>query len=164
MIIATLRGSITKVPHVEYICNAANGVGPMGFGVAKAIRNDGGTSIQKEAFVVCSKANYQPGDVYVTNAGILPYKKVIHLVTMKNPGGPTSYEVVEQCLKTLVSLCKMKNIKRVALPALGTGSGKLKVDRVAQIFKDVLNSTEFTEFVIVDIDPMFIYQFDEVNK
>ncbi|MNR56620.1 hypothetical protein D3C85_1772260 [compost metagenome] len=80
---------------------------------------------------------------------------------MKNPGGPTSYEVVEKCLKNLVAFCHMKNIKRVALPAMGTGAGRLEISKVAEIFKKVLNSTDSVEFVVVDIDPMFIYQFKE---
>lgn len=159
MIINVVRQSITSIKDVDFICNAANGIGPMGAGIAGAIRNAGGASIQNEAFLACSKANYQPGDLYVTNAGTLPYKKVFHLVTMKYPGGKTSYDIVEKCLQSLISLCRMKKVTRVALPALGTGIGGLNCVNVAEIYKRVLNSVNDIEFVVVDIDPVFIYQF-----
>ena len=157
--ISAIKGDITKVENVRYICNAANGIGPMGAGVAKAIRDAGGISIQQEAFLVCSKSDYQPGDIYITKAGLLPYKEIFHLVTMKYPGGKTSYEVVEKCLLNLINIMRLKNVTKIALPALGTGIGRLDVVKVSEIYKNILGSVQDLEFIIVDIDPVFIYQF-----
>lgn len=157
--ITAFKGDLTQVEGVDYIVNAANSRGPMGSGVAGGIRRAGGTSIQDAAFLACSKADYQPGEIYMTHAGRLSYKNVIHLVTMKNPGGVTSYDIVEKCLKNLVNYCGVMNIKKVALPALGTGVGRLELDRVADIFKEILGPVEDIEFLVVDIDPLFIYQF-----
>lgn len=159
--IKAFRGDLTKVTGVDYIVNAANGLGPMGTGIAGAIRRAGGQVIQDEATLICSKHNYQPGDLYITTAGRLPYKKIIHLVTMKYPGGVTSYEIVEKCLKNLISYCRLMNIKKVALPALGTGVGRLEREKVAKIFKEILGPVEDIEFLVVDIDPLFIYHFNE---
>jgi O-acetyl-ADP-ribose deacetylase (regulator of RNase III) len=158
--ISAIRGDLTKLEGVDYICNAANGVGPMGSGIAGAIRRAGGVSIQDAAFLMCSKADYQPGDTYFTHAGTLPYKKVIHLVTMKNPGGTTSYEIVEQCLRSLIQICDILDIKKIALPALGTGVGMLDRKKVATIFKEILGPVENIEFLVVDIDPIFIQYFN----
>ncbi|MNJ90144.1 O-acetyl-ADP-ribose deacetylase [compost metagenome] len=155
--IKVIKGDLTKAIGVDYIVNAANGVGPMGSGIAGAIRRAGGVAIQQQAFAVCSKADYQPGDIYVTTAGELSFKKIIHLVTMKNPGGVTSLEIVEKCLKNLVSYCELANIKKVGLPALGTGVGKLDLQKVASLFVDILGPIKDTEFSVVDIDPIFIY-------
>lgn len=160
MIIA-FRGDITKIEGVDYIVNAANGaVGVMGSGVAGAIRRAGGTEIQDAAFLMCSKADYYPGDIYMTHAGRLLFKNVIHLVTMRNPGGVTSYEIVEDCLKNLINYCNVMGIKKIALPALGTGVGGLDHRKVADIFKNILEPIEDIEFLVVDIDPMFIYCFN----
>lgn len=158
--IKAYRGDLTKVQGVEYIVNAANALGPLGSGIAGAIRRAGGVSIQDEAFLKCSQVDYQPGDIYTTKAGTLPYKQVIHLVTMKNPGGETSLEIVEKCLKNLVAYCDVVNIKRIALPALGTGVGKLDLKEVANLFKKYLTDSD-VEFYVVDIDPLFIYHFQE---
>lgn len=154
-----IRGDITKIENVKYICSAANGIGPMGAGVAGAIKRAGGVSIEQEAFLVCSKTNYQPGDIYITKAGMLPYKEIFHLVTMKYPGSKTSYDVVEKCLKNLINLMRFKNIKKIALPALGTGIGGLDIVKVAEMYKRILKPIEDLEFIIIDIDPVFIYQF-----
>jgi Predicted phosphatase homologous to the C-terminal domain of histone macroH2A1 len=153
-------GDITKVKEVDYICNAANGMGPMGAGVASSIKRAGGISIQNEAFYICSQSDYREGDIYITKAGTLPYKNIIHLVTMKNPGGKTSIEIVEKCLKNLINIMRLKKIKKVALPALGTGVGNLNLKDVADKYIEILGPIEDLEFVIVDINPIFISQFE----
>jgi O-acetyl-ADP-ribose deacetylase (regulator of RNase III) len=160
-VIKAVRGDITKLQDVYYICNAANGIGPMGGGVAAAIRRAGGKEIEAEAIKVCKEQNPMPGDLYVTNAGKLPFKKVIHLVTMKEPAGPTSYDIVKTCLEHLVSYCQEHGIDKVALPALGTGVGNLDKTKVADIFKEVLEPVKDIEFIVVDIDEEFIALFTE---
>ncbi|MDF2534036.1 MAG: hypothetical protein K0R18_193 [Bacillales bacterium] len=155
--IKAFKADLTQVPDVDYILNAANGVGPMGSGIAGAIRRAGGTEIQEQATIMCSKHDYQPGDIYVTSAGRLSYRKIIHLVTMKYPGGVTSYEIVEKCLRNLVMYCRAASIKKIALPALGTGVGKLDLQKVAQLFVEILGPAQDIEFLVVDIDPVFIY-------
>lgn len=156
MIIA-LKGDLTQFKDADYIVNAANAVGPMNSGIAFAIKKNGGNEIQDSAYLICSKNDYKPGDIYVTHAGRLSYKKIIHLVTMKNPGGTTSYEIVENCLRNLIIYCRVSKIKKIALPALGTGVGGLDFMKVANIFKEVLQPVNDIEFFVVDIDPMFIY-------
>lgn len=161
--IKAMLGDITKVTGVDYIVNAANGIGPLGRGVALAIKNAGGKEIQDDAYKQCSDLDPQRGDVYFTTAGKLPYKNIVHLVTMKRPGGPTSFVVVRKCLETLVETCREENITKIALPALSTGVGGLDKEEVANIFKEVLEPISDIEFVVVDIDEEFIKHFNEVK-
>lgn len=156
--IKVVLGDLTKAKDVDYICNAANGVGPLGSGIAGAIRRAGGKIIEQEAFIRCREEDPQPGDIYITGAGSLPYKKVIHLVTMKQPGGVTSLKIVRKCLQNLVRYCELIDIKSVGLPALGTGVGALDKGEVAQIFKEELKDSK-VEFHVVDIDENFINKF-----
>jgi O-acetyl-ADP-ribose deacetylase len=158
--IKAVRGDITKLQDVSYICNAANGIGPMGGGVAAAIRRAGGQEIETEAIKVCKEQNPMPGDLYVTHAGTLPFQNIIHLVTMKEPAGATSYDIVRTCLNNLVAYCQKHGIDKVALPALGTGVGNLDKAKVAAIFKEVLEPVKDIEFIVVDIDEEFIALFD----
>lgn len=158
--IRTALGDITRIPDVEYICNAANGVGPMGSGVAGAIRRAGGAIIQDEAYRVCRQFNPQAGTLYETSAGRLPYRGVIHLVTMKRPGGYTDYNIVRSCLRSLKEFCFMHGVKSVALPALGTGVGRLDPKVVAEIFVQELAPVPSTLFVVTDIDKSFL---DHIN-
>ncbi|BBW97820.1 macro domain-containing protein [Geobacillus sp. FSL W8-0032] len=154
--IRAMVGDLTKVEGIEYICNAANGIGPMGGGVAAAIRRAGGRVIEEEAIRICQAQDPQPGDLYVTGAGTLPFRGVIHLVTMKQPAGETSYAIVRQCLERLVAHCREHGIKKVALPALGTGVGGLDKEKVARLFVEVLAPVTDVEFVVVDIDESLI--------
>jgi O-acetyl-ADP-ribose deacetylase (regulator of RNase III) len=157
--IRAVNGDITQLQDVPYICNAANGIGLMGGGVAAAIRRAGGKEIETEAIKVCKEQNPMPGDLYVTSAGTLPFKGIIHLVTMKEPAGATSYDIVKTCLDHLVAYCRDHGIHKVALPALGTGVGKLDKTKVAAIFKEVLGPVQDIEFIVVDIDREFIQSF-----
>lgn len=150
-------GDLTKFEGVDYIVNAANGLGkPMGRGIAGAIKRAGGKEIEDDAFKTCQLQDPQVGEVYITTAGKLPYKNIIHLVTMKVPGGPTSLEVVVNCLRGLIEHCRANNIDKVALPALSTGVGGLDKEQVAKIFKAVLSTAPNIEFNVVDIDNEFI--------
>lgn len=152
-------GDITKVVGVEYICNAANGTGPMGAGVAGVIRRAGGKVIEKDAFRVCKLNDPQEGSLYLTVPGSLPFRGIIHLVTMKNPGGETSYDIVRSCLRSLVQFCRASGIGSVALPALGTGVGGLSPMLVAQIYIQELANIVETDFLVVDINEEFINWF-----
>lgn len=151
---------ITKINTVKYICNAANGIGPMGAGVAGAIRRTGGKEIEQEAIQLCASNNIQPGDIYITNAGTLPYNKIIHLCTMKYPGSPSSIYIIEKCLNNLIEYCIKEGIKDIALPALGTGIGGVYKTRVAQLFVKVLSPIPDITFYAVDIDADFITLID----
>jgi O-acetyl-ADP-ribose deacetylase len=159
--IRALVGDITRCEGVEAICNAANATGPMGRGVAGAIRKAGGSVIQKEAAALCKEQDIQPGELYVTGAGSLPYSRVIHLVTMKKPGGFTSYEIVEKCLLSLVAYCEAEGISRVALPALSTGVGGLDPVQVAERFRHILEPHPSICFTVIDINEAFIREFPE---
>ena len=79
---------------------------------------------------------------------------------MKQPAGATSYDIVRACLERLGAHCRENGIKKVALPALGTGVGRLDKARVARLFREVLAPVEDVEFVVVDIDESFIQMVD----
>lgn len=149
-------GDITKLSEVEYICNAANGIGVMGGGVAGAIARAGGQEIELDAIRVCLEQNPREGDLYVTTAGKLPHKAVLHLVTMKRPASRASYDAVKDCLDALIRYCRQNRIPKVALPALGTGVGGLDYREVAKIYKERLGPIEDIEFLVVDINAEFI--------
>ena len=84
---------------LDGILSAANGTGPMGRGIAGAIKRYGGEEIQRDAYMVCREQNPQEGDAYSTISGHLVnqgIKKIIHAVTMKKPAGKTSIEICEK--------------------------------------------------------------------
>jgi O-acetyl-ADP-ribose deacetylase (regulator of RNase III) len=158
-LIKVVLADITKLRDVDYICNAANGEGSMEGGVARAIADAGGQVIVERAISVCSLLEPKSGELYITTAGNLPFKVIIHLVTMQVSDGHTDYATVRSCLRELVSYCQRNNISKVALPALGTGVGGLALNTVASIYIEELSEIPDIEFLVVDVNKKFIANF-----
>jgi O-acetyl-ADP-ribose deacetylase len=149
---------------IDAIQNAANCIGPMGAGIAGAIRRYGGTEIQSEAFDVCKTIHPIAGDAYCTISGKLKelgVKKIIHAATMKNPGGVTSYKIIESAFKSAIELAKKLDLKRMGCTALGTGVGGLDSVEVAKIMKKIAKAEKDIEIIFIDFDKKFI---DEINS
>ncbi|WP_422443561.1 macro domain-containing protein [Thermoanaerobacterium sp. DL9XJH110] len=148
-------GDITKA-EADVIVNAANGIGPMGDGVAYAIKKAGGKIIEDEAIKVCRETDPQPGDVYVTTAGKLKAKYVFHAVTMKYPAEPSSVEVVKKCLVSLLNKARQMSVKSMVIPALATGVGGVPKKDVAAAFKEIMGEVKDIDITVMDINEDFI--------
>ncbi|MGB9813980.1 MAG: macro domain-containing protein [Thermovenabulum sp.] len=148
-------GDITKAA-ADVIVNAANGIGPMGGGVALAIKKAGGKIIEEEAIEVCKKMDPKPGDVYITTAGNLNAKYVFHAVTMKYPAEKSNIEIVRKCLDNLLKKAREMKVKSMVIPALATGVGGVPKREVAEVFKEVLSKVEDIEITVMDINEDFI--------
>jgi O-acetyl-ADP-ribose deacetylase (regulator of RNase III) len=162
MIKGTHCGSFMAVLNggkYDVMVNAANCRGPMGRGIAGALRKYGGEDIQLDAIRTCSKNDPNPGDVYVTTAGKLPVRYIMHACVMKEPGGDTSYEIVKAAFKTLLKLAARDNLK-IVCTAFGTGVGCLDPVKVAKIMYEEAKGSK-VEVTFVDLDDRFI---DELNK
>ena len=126
--IEVVEGDITKL-EVDAIANAANTELMHGGGVAGAIAQAGGPSIQSESDRV---APIELGEAVATTAGELPAKWVIHAATME-PGGPTSADVIRNATASTLRVADDLQAKSLALVAFGTGVGGFPVDEAAEI-------------------------------
>lgn len=155
-----LVGDITKLKDVEVIVNAANGVGPMGGGVAGAIGEAGGPALRNDVRQICTAKPYEPGDCYISIPGELSSRGILnvyHAVTMKYPGSPTSVAIVQQAMRNTLSKAVINGISSIAFPGLGTGVGELSKDKVAREMVAVANEfADSIEIVIIDTDKEFI--------
>jgi O-acetyl-ADP-ribose deacetylase (regulator of RNase III) len=97
--IALCEGDITAA-EVDAIVNAANSSLVLGAGVAGAIREKGGPSIQAECDAI---GPIEVGDAAVTGAGDLPARFVIHAAGMAL-GGSASEESVRSCARRSLEL------------------------------------------------------------
>lgn len=130
---------------VEVIVNAANTRLHHLSGVSKAILDAGGEAIQHECddFIV-QQGSILEGQVVVTSAGKLAFKKVVHAVgpswrkeaTREKAMGKTPKE--EKYLSYAVSnaLDAAKNFKSIAFPAISTGAFEFPRDLCAKIMVD----------------------------
>ncbi len=121
--------------EVDAVVNAANTALQLGAGVAGAIREKGGPTIQAE----CSR--HGPiglGEAAITAAGALAADYVIHAAGMEL-GGRVTEDSLRACVRSSFELARQRGVARIAFPAIGTGVGGFSVQRCAEI---MLEETE----------------------
>lgn len=114
------RGDITDW-EVDAIVNAANSTLAMGTGVAGAIKRKGGVIIEEEAM---RQGPVEVGEAVLTTGGNLPATHVIHAAVM-GPDLKTDGEKIAATTRAVLALATKHRITSVALPALGTGVGRV---------------------------------------
>lgn len=123
-----VEGDITDL-EVDAIVNAANEKLQLGTGVAGAIRQKGGPSIQEE----CNRIGSTPvGTAVMTGAGHLKAKQVIHAVGPRMGQGDED-KLLASAVRAALALADRRGMKSIALPAISTGNFGFPLDRAARI-------------------------------
>jgi len=123
-----VEADITEL-DVEAIVNAANEQLQLGSGVAGAIREKGGPSIQEE----CDRIGSTPvGTAVMTGAGDLKAKQVIHAVGPKYGEGDEDRKLAA-AVRASLALADRNGLRSIALPAISTGNFGFPLDRAARI-------------------------------
>ena len=126
--IVLAEGDITE-QEVDAIVNAANSALVLGAGVAGAIREKGGPTIQTECDAI---GPIEVGDAVATGAGELRARFVIHAAGML-PGGSVSAQSVRACVRRSLELAREHGCRSLAVPAIGAGIGGFSLQRCAEI-------------------------------
>lgn len=122
------EGDITEL-EVDAIVNAANEELKLGSGVAGAIREKGGPSIQEECDRIGGTA---VGTAVLTGGGNLKAKHVIHAVGPRMGEGDEDRKL-QSAIRSSLALADRHGLKSIALPAISTGVFGFPVDRCARI-------------------------------
>jgi O-acetyl-ADP-ribose deacetylase (regulator of RNase III) len=122
------EGDITG-ESVDAIVNAANSSLILGSGVAGAIREKGGPTIQAECE---AHGPVEVGGAALTGAGSLEARWVIHAAGMRI-GGQVSEESLRSTLRATLTLAEDQGCRSLALPAIGAGVGGLSLQTCAEI-------------------------------
>jgi len=110
------QGNIALI-DADAIVNAANEYLNLGLGVAGAIREIGGDSIQNE----CNEIGFCPvGSAVITGAGNLKAKYVIHAVGPMFGEG-NEKEKLQSAVSSAIKLAEEKGISSMAFPAISAG-------------------------------------------
>ena len=135
-----VQGDITN-SETDAIVNAANTGLILGSGVAGAIKNKGGPTIQEE----CNEIGpIELGDAAITTGGDLIAKYVIHAASM-HLGGKTDEQSLKYSIWNSLKVGNTKNIQSIAFPAIGTGIAGFPLNRCAEIMLEVFNNYIKTE-------------------
>jgi O-acetyl-ADP-ribose deacetylase (regulator of RNase III) len=123
-----VEGDITRL-EVDAIVNAANESLQLGSGVAGAIRQRGGPSIQEE----CNRIGRTPvGSAVMTGAGNLPARQVIHAVGPRMGEGEEDKKLAS-AVRAALALADRRGMKSIAIPAISTGVFGFPMDRAARV-------------------------------
>jgi len=127
-VLELIDGDITKM-DTDAIVNAANSMLIMGGGVAGAIRQKGGPTIQEE----CSKIGGTfVGGAVITTGGKLKAKYVIHAVGPRMGEGNEDEKLKNATLNSL-KLADKHKLKSISFPAISAGIFGFPIERCAQI-------------------------------
>lgn len=123
-----VEGDITEL-EVDAIVNPANEELQLGSGVAGAIRQKGGASIQEE----CNRIGGTPvGTAVMTGAGHLKAKQVIHAVGPRMGEGDEDRKL-SSAVRSALALADRRGLKSIALPAISTGNFGFPLERAARV-------------------------------
>ena len=159
MVIVAKKGDITQI-NCDAIVNPANSFGYMGGGVAGAIKRIGGNEIEREAI---SKAPIRIGKAIFTTSGSLPCKFVIHSPTMEKPAMRIGVGNVRLATKAALELGIKLNLKKIAIPGMGTGVGRVPVEDAAKAISEIAKEYEskFEEIILIDRNDDMIASFEK---
>lgn len=136
--------------NAQALVNTVNTVGVMGKGIAlqfkKAFPNN-----FKAYSEACKKKEITIGKLFVTlDSYLLSGDKIIvNFPTKRDWRKPSEYEFIEDGLDDLIRVIETYQIKSIAIPPLGAGSGGLEWEKVKQLIKQKLDH--------IDVD-IFIYE------
>ena len=154
------RGDLTAM-ETDAIVNAANNDLRLGGGVAGAIRQKGGDTIQRE----CNEIGSIPvGSAAITGAGDLPARYVIHAASMQL-GGTTSAKDLRNSTAIALKIASERKLKTIAFPAVGTGIAGFPLRECAETMLDEAakhlsgqTSIEKIYFVLFDEEARAIFE------
>ncbi|MDR2098172.1 MAG: O-acetyl-ADP-ribose deacetylase [Spirochaetaceae bacterium] len=165
-VIEVVLGDITT-QKVDAIVNAANSGLLGGGGVDGAIHRAAGSALLDE----CKRLPAGPhgrcptGECVVTNAGMLPCKKVIHTVGPVYGGSAEDSRLLGSCYRKCLKAAEAEGLESIAFPGISTGvygypkaaAAKVAVSTVRETLSET-PSIKQVVFVCFDRESHSIYQ------
>jgi len=119
--------------------NAANNHLRLGTGVAGALAERGGGTIQEECDEILRQDGPLPvGGAAITGGGRLRARYVIHAAAMGDL--PVSPESIRSATRRSLELAEEHNLRSIAFPILGTGVGGFPFSEAARIMVDEIKA------------------------
>ena len=134
----------------EALVNSVNCVGVMGRGIALQFKHQFPENFKAYADA-CKRNELQPGRMFVFETGQLtPPHYIINFPTKRHWRGKSRIEDIETGLVDLVREIKAREIRSVALPALGTSLGGLPWVEVRQRMQWALQEVDGVRVVVFE--------------
>lgn len=159
--ICIIKNEDIALADTTAIVNASNGQGFMGgkkgvvhrrCGVAESLHYESKGAIEPLAKAKCKKHSlfgYGAGKVFVTQAPNLKCDYIIHAITMRFPASKAKIKNIKKLLPEIVHISEKLNCKSVAIPLLGTGTGRLNRTEVLDMYSDYLKQSKVMFYIYV---------------
>lgn len=119
---------------VDVIVNPADSALQHQMGLSQQIRQQAGTSLQRESEqIIREYGQIDSGMAVYTTAGDLPFKAIIHAV-WPDLGEGDEQRKLEQAVSRSLQLCEMNEWSSIGFPAMVTGEQMLPIGMCAQAF------------------------------
>jgi O-acetyl-ADP-ribose deacetylase (regulator of RNase III) len=155
-----INGKIEE-QEVDAIVNASNGIGWMGGiigkhvklpGVAESLHYATNGEVEKEAKEFLKNNKCKRGDIFITSAANLKAKYIIHAVTMNFPGQKSDLATIEILLLKIIKKIKELDLKTIAIPLLGAGTGRIPEEKVISLYEKYFKYIDYVDVIIVTYD------------
>ncbi len=107
-------------------------------GVSGAIKKQGGTAPFRE---LAKNGPMRLGEAVATGAGTLPFKCIIHVAGI-NMLWRASEQSIRESTTNAVNLAMSMQLKSLAFPLIGAGSGGFSAERAKEIMRQSLSSLQ----------------------
>jgi O-acetyl-ADP-ribose deacetylase (regulator of RNase III) len=133
-----IKGNILEA-DAEALVNTVNCVGVMGKGIALQFKNAFPENFQAYERA-CRHNEIQPGRMFVFRTNQLYPKYIINFPTKRDWKNKSRLEDIENGLAALIKEIKSRDIKSIAIPPLGCGSGRLRWAEVGPLIAAAMSS------------------------
>jgi O-acetyl-ADP-ribose deacetylase len=156
--VRVLMGDITK-QDVDAIVNAANSTLLGGGGVDGAIHYARGPQILEECREI-RRTRYPlglpVGEAFLTTAGRLPSRYVIHTVgPITRQGSEPDAVMLAACFRNVVALAAEHKLRSIAIPGISTGAFGYPPVQAAPVVSETIKSVVSSETVVQQVRLVF---------
>lgn len=136
--------------RAEALCTSTNPRLSLAMGTGGSVRSRGGFTILRacEAIVAAHASPLAPGSAWVTTAGDLPAKAVIHCVA-SDARHHSSPAIVRACVTNALLRAAEANCRSVAFPVFATGHARLRFDQTLRVIVQELRDATLDRAWIV---------------
>lgn len=114
-------------------------------GVSGAIKRAAGLQPFRE---LAAAGGLRAGDAVLTGAGRLPLRAIIHVAGLTMLWR-SSESIVRQCVRSALAIAESHQLRSIAIPLIGAGTGGLDAGRVQQAIVDEATASSYGGKVIV---------------
>ncbi|XP_011488250.1 poly [ADP-ribose] polymerase 9 [Oryzias latipes] len=147
VVVSVWKADLSCFGPAEAVVNAANSHLSHGGGLAQALSDAGGPQIQQDSQDhIKYHGPLKKGDAVVLNAGLLPYKKIIHAVGPDLSFNPSRSDVkdaeplLRKAIENILKRVAEERLSSVAIPAVSSGLFYYPLPECAQTIVSTVKS------------------------